>query len=190
MSALKLVVVAVVFVVVVNGVGNAVSVLRTSSATPIPAPSSPTAVTAANSQVATTATPVSVATPDVHGLLPEPTGPSPAATPAPGQFRVESVSVRSNILGHPEAVVTVVNESGVALDALDVMICAFNAYGETVPQYIPGRPSCFKGVANAPHVAAGGTYTETWTLFGQETATKVTAKPLRSHTVSGAVWMP
>lgn len=110
----------------------------------------------------------------------------PPASMEPGQFEVVSASVTYNILGNPEARVTIKNISDATIDAFDVRICARNRYGESVKRY--GIDSaCITGTASA-RVAPGGSYTAVWTLYGQDTASAVTVSPSRSHTTGGDTW--
>lgn len=114
--------------------------------------------------------------------------PPPPATVPNGSFVVDSFSVTYNVLGNPEASVSVENISDVEITAFEVLICAFNAFGEPVPRYGSGT-NCFIGVSNSsvePYHAKGGL----WTLFGQETATRITVTPHRSALKGGGVWTP
>lgn len=127
------------------------------------------------------------ATPTPSPTPTEPPEPTPEPTPAPGQFSIEAVRVTYNIIGNPEAVVTVRNTGPEPIDAFEVIICGFSAFGERVGRYSRSN-HCFEGIANDLLVPINGTYTGTWTLFGQETAENVEAEPHRSRTTSGAVW--
>lgn len=117
---------------------------------------------------------------------------SPVATesgePQPGQFSIADHWLTHNIIGTPEVHVTILNESDEEIDAFDVQICAFDAYGDPVSDFGLGS-HCFKGVASNTRVAPGSMSTSYWTMFGRDTTRSVEITPVRSHTSQGSTWV-
>lgn len=129
-------------------------------------------------------------------------GPTPTITPTPtvedlapadhygpgatGSFTVTDADVRDDDLGFPVASVSVHNPSeDVRLRAVDVLICAFNVYGEPVT-LSPIGSHCFVGVSTIM-VSRRITVALQWRLRFDTTWT-VTAQPIRSLTDDGEMW--
>ena len=154
------------------------SLLASASATPTATPApSPTA----------TKSPTRSTTPTPSPTPTDPPTPTVEPTPAPGQFSIVTHWFTSNSIGTPEVHITILNEGPELIDAFDVRICAFDAYGDPVKDYGYGS-HCFTGVASDERIPAGTQYTATWVLYGQDFATSAEVSPVRSHTSGGSTW--
>ncbi len=126
----------------------------------------------------------SVASTDIVTLKSSPDSPPP---PAPGEFSVTQVRVTYNGIGTPVANVTIKNLSRTTIDAFDVLLCMRDRDGELVERWGDGDLA-LTGIVSTAFVAPSGTVTGVWVLYGWELATQVSARPLRSHTTTGAVF--
>ena len=86
----------------------------------------------------------------------------------------------------PELTVSFFNSSDAVIDAVEILICPKNRFGEPLEAY-GYSDLCFLGTDN-DILAAETLGTETWTLDGYHTATGANLTVLRVHFIDRATW--
>ncbi|MFA5954237.1 MAG: hypothetical protein WC817_01725 [Patescibacteria group bacterium] len=110
-----------------------------------------------------------------------------AATIAQEPIPLEIVksSVTKDIIGMPQANVTIKNVSDKTIDAYKLHIRMFNSFGE--PASFLGD-NVFNGLSQGSLIAPSKTGSDAWSLFGHDTTSKIEVEPYHVHFTDGTTW--
>jgi hypothetical protein len=111
--------------------------------------------------------------------------PETAKPQEPAPVEIVKSSVSQDVIGTPQANLTVKNNSTKEVDGIKVTIKTFNNFGEPANGFL--TDNTYSGISQE-HIAAGKTAELSWTMYNYDTTSKIEPTITSIHFTDGTSW--